>query len=207
MTKPGSAPRIGVLALQGAFREHRRAFEALGAAVTEVRLPRDLDGLSGLAIPGGESTTIGKLMEDAGLRAPLLDFAARGGALWGTCAGLILLSDEIVNPPPQFGAQPTLGLLRARVRRNAFGRQVASFEEPLAVAGLDAPFPAVYIRAPAIEAVGEGVEVLARRAGGEIVHVRSNRVLASAFHPELTADRRLHALFLKLAEAAPIPVS
>lgn len=192
-------PRIGVLALQGAFREHRRMLESLGATVTEVRLPADLSGLSGLIIPGGESTTIGKLLLDYGLREPIQGLHAAGGAIWGTCAGAILLARQIGGGPTQFGgAQPGLDLMHLRVQRNAFGRQADSFETPLEVRGLDTPFPAVFIRAPTIESVGPGVEVLAR-VGSAVVLAREGRLLASSFHPELTGDSRLHRLFLDLA--------
>ncbi|AFZ69110.1 pyridoxal 5'-phosphate synthase glutaminase subunit PdxT [Deinococcus peraridilitoris] len=191
---------IGVLALQGAFREHRRLLEQLGASVREVRLPTDLQGLSGLIIPGGESTTMGKLMLDYGLREPLRAFAAQGHAVWGTCAGAILLARDIRGVPPQFGTQPSLDLLDMTVRRNAFGRQVDSFEESLQIEGLESSFPAVFIRAPVIESVGARVNVLARHQG-QIVLVRQGALLASSFHPELTHDTRLHELFLKVARA------
>ncbi|MBB6096694.1 5'-phosphate synthase pdxT subunit [Deinobacterium chartae] len=190
-------PTLGVLALQGAFREHRRALEALGAVVREVRLPRDLTGLSGLIIPGGESTTIGKLMEDYALREPIHEFYRQGGAVWGTCAGAILLAKDIED-----SQQPRLGLMNIRVRRNAFGRQVDSFATPLEVQGLDAPFEAVFIRAPVILSAAPGTEVLARH-GEQIVLVRQGRLLASSFHPELTPDTRLHRLFLELARLDP----
>ena len=193
---------IGVLALQGAYREHRLALEALGASVREVRLPGDLEGLAGLIMPGGESTTITQLLLEYGLDQPLRDFAASGGGLWGTCAGAILLAREVTNPSPQFGKQFTLGLLDIRVRRNAYGRQRDSFEEGLAVEGLDGPFPAVFIRAPVIESVGPEVEVLATRGGAPVL-VRAGRVLASTFHPELSGDARLHALFLNLVQDQP----
>ncbi|EYB67698.1 glutamine amidotransferase subunit PdxT [Deinococcus phoenicis] len=199
MTQPTP---IGVLALQGAFREHRQRLESLGAPVREVRLPGDLVGLGGLVIPGGESTTIARLMTDFGLWAPVRDFHAAGGAIWGTCAGAILLAREVGGAPPQFGGhQDSLALMDLTVRRNAFGRQVDSFHTPLDVRGLTAPFPAVFIRAPVIERVGEGVEILARHAG-QIVLARQGRLLASSFHPELTPDARLHALFLELAYTA-----
>lgn len=192
------APSIGVLALQGAFREHRQRLEALGAQVTEVRLPADLRGLHGLILPGGESTTMARLLSDFGLWQPVRDFHAAGGAIWGTCAGAILLAREVLGAPPQFGGrQESLGLMSLAVRRNAFGRQVDSFQVPLAVRGLEAPFPAVFIRAPVIERVGQEVEVLARH-GKQIVLARQGRLLASSFHPELTPDTRLHALFLTL---------
>ncbi|MEW6422208.1 MAG: pyridoxal 5'-phosphate synthase glutaminase subunit PdxT [Deinococcota bacterium] len=199
----GEAPHVGVLALQGAFREHRQRLEALGAHVTEVRLPADLAGLQGLILPGGESTTIARLMTDYGLWQPIRDFHAAGGAIWGTCAGAILLARAVLGAPPQFGGhQDSLGLMDLTVRRNAFGRQVDSFRVPLEVRGLEAPFPAVFIRAPVIEQVGEGVDVLARHQG-QIVLARQGRVLASSFHPELTPDPRLHALFLDMS----VPVS
>ncbi|WP_052016319.1 pyridoxal 5'-phosphate synthase glutaminase subunit PdxT [Deinococcus sp. RL] len=202
--RPAASP-IGVLALQGAFREHRRMLESLGATVREVRLPADLAGLSGLILPGGESTTMARLMDDDALWEPLRGFHAAGGALWGTCAGAILLAREVEGAPPQFGGrQRSLGLIDLTVRRNAFGRQVDSFEVPLSVRGLDPPFPAVFIRAPAFSRVGEGAEVLASHAGIPVL-ARQGRVLASAFHPELTADSRLHRLFLELVgEGVPV---
>jgi pyridoxal 5'-phosphate synthase pdxT subunit len=182
---------VGVLALQGDFREHKLMLERLGCSVQEVRLPKHLEGLSGVIFPGGESTTIGKLMVAFGLDVALKEFAANGGAIWGTCAGAILLATDIVDSD-----QPRLGLLEMRIRRNAFGRQVDSFEVPLEVAGLDAPFHTVFIRAPVIEAVGEGVEVLSSFEG-RIVVARKGRIMASSFHPELTNDSRLHQLFLE----------
>jgi len=194
--------RIGVLALQGAFREHRRMLERLGAEVCEVRLPADLDGLAGLVIPGGESTTMGKLMLDYGLRDPIRDFHAAGGAIFGTCAGAILLSREVLGAPPQFGHQPGLELMDLSVQRNAFGRQVDSFQTDLDVSGLGSPFPAMFIRAPVIGAVGEGVQVLARY-GGQVVLAREGRLLASSFHPELTDDARIHELFLSMVQQMP----
>lgn len=201
---PSPPTTLGVLALQGAFREHRQRLEALGARVREVRLPTDLSGLDGLILPGGESTTIARLMTDFGLWAPIREFHARGGALWGTCAGAILLAREVLGAPPQFGGQQdSLAVMDLTVRRNAFGRQVDSFHTGLDIPELGAPFPAVFIRAPVIERVGEGVEVLARHEG-RIVLARQGRLLASSFHPELTPDTRLHALFLKMA-AVPVP--
>lgn len=189
--------KVGVLALQGAFREHRRMLESLGAQVREVRLPADLEGLAGLVIPGGESTTMGKLMMDYGLRDPIRDFHAAGGAIFGTCAGAILLSTQVLGAPPQFGHQPSLSLMDISVQRNAFGRQVDSFQTSLEVTGLDMPFPAMFIRAPVIGAVGAGVQVLARQ-GGQVVLARQGRLLASSFHPELTDDPRIHGLFLDM---------
>jgi pyridoxal 5'-phosphate synthase pdxT subunit len=187
-----STPRIGVLALQGAFREHRQAFERLGVSVVEVRLPRHLDGLHGVVIPGGESTTMAKLMRDYDLDAALKGFHRDGGALWGTCAGAIELATEIVG----FPEQPRLGLMDIAVVRNDYGRQVASFEADLDIEGLAEPFHALFIRAPRITRVGEGVRVLARYEG-DIVAAASDRLLATVFHPELLGDDRVHALFLE----------
>ena len=198
--------KVGVLALQGAFREHRRMLERLGAEVQEVRLPADLAGLSGLIIPGGESTTMGKLMLDYGLRDPVRAFHAAGGAIFGTCAGAILLSREVLGAPPQFGHQPSLSLMDISVQRNAFGRQVDSFQTDLEVGGLGTPFPAMFIRAPVIGSVGEGVEVLARQ-NGQVVLARQGRLLASSFHPELTQDTRIHLLFLNMIPKAAVPVT
>jgi len=185
---------VGVLALQGAFREHKRALERLGAQVTEVRLPHHLEGLSGVVIPGGESTTVAKLMKSYGLDTALVDFHRAGGALWGTCAGAIAISSEITGHPEQ----PRLGLLEMEVARNAYGRQVASFETDVAVEGLESPFRALFIRAPRIVQVGEGVDVLARY-GGDPIMVEKGRLMATVFHPELSGDDRVHAHFLELA--------
>lgn len=184
-------PRVGVLALQGDFREHRLILERLGAEVVEVRLPRHLDGLAGLIIPGGESTTMAKLMLAYGFDDAILEFVADGGSLWGTCAGAILLSTAIVANPQQ----PRLGLIDITVDRNAYGRQVASFEADLTVAGLPGTVHVLFIRAPRIVRVGDGVEVLASWEG-EPVLVRSGRVMAGVFHPELGDDSRIHELFL-----------
>ena len=200
-----TAPRIGVLALQGAFREHRQRLEGLGAAVTEVRLGRDLRGLSGLILPGGESTTMARLMTEYALWEPVRAFHAAGGQLWGTCAGAILLSRDVLGAPPQFGRQDSLNLLDVTVQRNAFGRQIDSFTTDLPVRGLDGAFTAVFIRAPAFTRVGDGVEVLAEY-GGQAVMVRAGRVTASAFHPELTPDGRLHELFVREC-AAPVALT
>ena len=185
--------KVGVLALQGAFREHKRALERLGAEVTEVRLPTQLDGLAGVVIPGGESTTIAKLTQLYGLDEALGAFYARGGAVWGTCAGAILLATELVGRPDQ----PRLGLLELSVTRNDYGRQVASFETDLVVSGLSEPFRAVFIRAPRITRVGPEVEVLASYAGDPVM-VAKDKLLATVFHPELSGDDRIHARFLSL---------
>lgn len=187
---------VGILALQGAFREHRLAFGRLGVTARDVRLPGQLEGLDALVIPGGESTTMAKLMAAYGLDEAILAFHARGGAVWGTCAGAIAIAQEIEGRPDQ----PRLGLLRATVARNAYGRQVASFEADLDVAGLDAPFHAVFIRAPRIVSPGEGSEVLAEYEG-DAVAIASGRTMATVFHPELSGDDRIHALFLQRCAA------
>lgn len=184
-------PTVGVLALQGAFREHRLAFERLGATVREVRLPGHLDGVDGVVIPGGESTTMAKLMTSYALDDALARFAAGGGAVWGTCAGAIAVASEIVGHPEQ----PRLGLLDIAVERNAYGRQVASFEAELEVAGFDRSFHAIFIRAPRIARAGDGVEVLARLQGDPVA-VRRARFMATVFHPELSGDDRLHRYFV-----------
>jgi 5'-phosphate synthase pdxT subunit len=189
-----AAPRVGVLALQGDVREHTRALSEVGATPVEVRRESDLSGLDGLVVPGGESTTMGRLLEVFELLEPLRA-AVRGGLpAYGSCAGMILLADEVLDGRP---GQPLVGGLDVSVRRNAFGRQVDSFESPLEVEGLDAPVHAVFIRAPWVERVGPGVEVLAREAGGHPVAVRQGPLLATSFHPELTGDARVHGLFVR----------
>ncbi len=190
--------QIGVLALQGDFEEHLAMLRRLGVQTRQVRLPHDLDGLDGLIIPGGESTTISRLAEAYGLVQPLRDFARAGRAVWGTCAGAIYLA----RSAPDLD-RPTLGLLDIVIRRNAFGRQIDSFEAELDVAGIQGgPFHAIFIRAPLIESAGAGVETLARLPDGGIVAVREGALLATAFHPELTSDARLHRLFVGMAAAA-----
>jgi len=189
--------RIGVLALQGAFIEHQKIMEGLGAQVTQVRLPSDLKDLQGLIIPGGESTTIGKLAVDFNLMEPLREFA-RAHAVWGTCAGSIFLSKDASR------SQPLLSMMDIKVERNAFGRQVDSFEIDLDIPCLNkisndkAPFHAIFIRAPLIEKVGAGVEVLASLTDGRIVAAQEAHWLATSFHPELTADDRFHRYFLEM---------
>ncbi|WP_346667284.1 pyridoxal 5'-phosphate synthase glutaminase subunit PdxT [uncultured Desulfovibrio sp.] len=194
---------IGVLALQGAFREHAAAVSRLGADVRELRQRSHLDGIDALILPGGESTVMGKLLTELGMLEPVRERIAAGMPIYGSCAGLILLCETI-----EASDQPRIGLLHASVRRNAFGRQADSFETDLAVAGLDAPLRAVFIRAPLITAVGPDVEVLARvdmaahgGAGERIVAVRQGNILATSFHPELTPDTRLHAAFLAMLPA------
>lgn len=188
--------RIGVLALQGAFIEHKQVLAQVGVEPVEVRLPEHLEGLNGLIIPGGESTTIGQVAERWGLLEPIRQFARSGRPLWGTCAGMILMAKEVIDGVP---GQPLLGLMDIAVRRNAFGRQVDSFEADLEIPALGAePFHAVFIRAPTIERVGKGVEVLARLEDGRAVAVRQGSMLATAFHPELTRDERFHRYFAHL---------
>ncbi len=200
-------PVIGVLALQGAFAEHVRALARLGVISREVRLPADLDGLDGLIVPGGESTTIGKLLGRTGLLDAIRQQATADALpVWGTCAGLIVLATDIGDSGSRIGQpQPLLGLMDLRVRRNAFGSQLDSFETDLAAPAVaDRPLPAVFIRAPVIEATGDGVEVLARLPDGRPVAARQGRFLATAFHPELTDDLAFHRYFVEVvaAEAA-----
>ena len=185
--------KIGVLALQGAFLEHRQMLERCGVESGEVRTVEHLDGIDGLILPGGESTTIGKLMHRFGLDEAISRRVREGMPLFGTCAGLILMATDIEESD-----QRRLGLMEITARRNAFGRQVDSFECNLDVAGLGPePVRAVFIRAPYISRVGKGVEVLAV-AEGKIVLARQGHLLAGAFHPELTADTRIHRLFLDM---------
>jgi 5'-phosphate synthase pdxT subunit len=194
---PADAPVIGVLALQGNVLEHLRALREAGARPVRVRKPGDLEGLDGIVIPGGESTTIGRLLRLTGVEEPLRELVASGLPTFGTCAGMIVLSDQLVEGRPQ----PLLGGLDVVTRRNAFGRQVDSFETDLRVAGFeDEPVHAVFIRAPWIERAGERVEVLAE-VDGHPVLVRQGPILAAAFHPELTPDRRLHRAFVELVRA------
>ncbi len=182
--------RLGVLAIQGGFEAHLRILRGLGAEATEVRAPAQLEDLDGLVIPGGESTTIVKGIESSGLEGPIRAHHAAGGAVLGTCAGLIVCDDA------------HLGLLDVTARRNAFGRQLQSFEADLAVEGIgDELLHAVFIRAPWVERAGAGVEVLASYEGHPVA-VREGAVLACAFHPELTEDSRLHALFMAIATKA-----
>jgi 5'-phosphate synthase pdxT subunit len=190
---PGAGLVVGVLALQGGFREHRVQLERLGVRTLEVRHPPDLEGLDGLVLPGGESTTIHKLLAAYDLAEPIRALAEAGGVIYGTCAGLIAVARETVE-----GAPPTLGLMDIVARRNAFGRQACSFEADLEVDGLGpAPVRAVFIRAPWIESAGPGVEVLATFRS-RIVAARQGGVLVTAFHPELTDDARLHELFISM---------
>lgn len=192
--------RIGILALQGAFREHEKMLRQLGVEAIQVRLPEDLEGLDGLIIPGGESTTIGKLAVEYGLVQPLRQFAAEK-PVWGTCAGMIFMAKDIGRE------QPLLGMMDIKVERNAFGRQIDSFETSLDVSrlnGSDRRFPAVFIRAPKIVAAEEedGVEVLARLEDGTAVAAQQGHWLVTAFHPELSADPRFHRYFVEMVRAS-----
>lgn len=185
--------KLGVLSLQGAWRQHAEALEALGATAVEVRVPEDLSGVDAIVLPGGESTTLSRLLQTSGLFDPLAERMNDGLPAFGTCAGMILLARHVLDGRPD---QRSFGAVDVAVRRNAFGRQVDSFEAHLAVDGMaGGRFPAVFIRAPAVERVGEGVEVLAE-VDGQPVLCRQGAVLVSAFHPELSGDLRLHSLFL-----------
>lgn len=189
--------RIGVLALQGAFAEHIATLRRLGAEAIEVRTPAHLEGLGGLILPGGESTTMGLVAERWGLVEPLRAWVHSGKPTWGTCAGMILLAEQATGQKQ--GGQPLIGGLRVTVNRNYFGRQVASFETVLNVPSFDPPHsPGIFIRAPAITELGEGVEPLAALPGPVYVAVSQGPILATAFHPELTADTRWHARFIDM---------
>ena len=187
---------VGVLALQGDFAEHEAVLQQLGARPREVRLPEELDDLDALIIPGGESTTLTRLIAVYGLREPIRAFAA-DHPVWGTCAGMIVMARQATNLD-----RATLDLVDIVVERNAFGRQVDCFETELQIEGLEGPpYRAVFIRAPLIQSVGEGVEVLGRLEDGGIVVARQGHFLVTAFHPELTADGRVHAYFLSFIAA------
>jgi pyridoxal 5'-phosphate synthase pdxT subunit len=189
--------KIGVLALQGAFIEHEKMLAQLGAEAVQVRLPQQLEGLDGLIIPGGESTTIGKLATEYGLMEPLRKFAQEKPT-WGTCAGMIFLAKDI-----GIDRQPILGVMDITVNRNAFGRQIDSFEADLPIKGIDGePFHAMFIRAPVMTGADEnaGVEILSTLPDGRIVAAQQGHLLATAFHPELTHDNRMHQYFLEMVE-------
>ncbi len=193
--------KVGILALQGASARHAEALGALGAHPVDVRVPEDLSGVDALVLPGGESTTMSRLLETSGLFGPVAARLADGMPAFGTCAGMILLSADVLDGRPD---QRTFGVVDVAVRRNAFGRQVDSFETDLEVAGLPGGgFPATFIRAPVVERVGEGVEVLATVEGADgrrrPVLCRQGPVLVAAFHPELSGDLRLHQFFLTTA--------
>lgn len=189
--------RIGVLALQGDFLEHIQVLKAIGVEASEVRLPDHLDGLTGLIIPGGESTSIVKLADLYGLREAIRKAVGRGMAVWGTCAGMIVIARELENDRPE-----PFGLLDVKVSRNWFGRQIDSFEQNLRIKGLEGdPYHCVFIRAPAFTSLGPDVETLAAIDDGTPVAVRSGKMMATAFHPELTDDVRIHKMFLRLADS------
>jgi pyridoxal 5'-phosphate synthase pdxT subunit len=189
---------IGVLAVQGDFIEHQHALESVGVDAPEVRLPHQLDGLDGLIIPGGESTTIVQLIDIYGFRSVLEKAAGDGLPIWGTCAGMIVMAKSLSDRRPD-----PLKLMDIEVSRNAFGRQVDSFEADLTVTGLDeTPFRAVFIRAPVVDEMGPDVEVISSLDDGRPVAVRQGAMLATAFHPELTGDSRMHRLFADMAEGS-----
>jgi len=189
--------KIGVLALQGDFEEHCAVLKGLGVEAREVRLPRDLEDLDGLILPGGESTTIGKLARTYGLLDTLKE-RSRNLPMWGTCGGLVFMARDVGMD------QPILGVMDMVVQRNAFGRQVDSFEEDLEITGVEGgPFHGVFIRAPVIVEVGPGTEIIGRVSDGRVVAVRQGRLLATSFHPELTRDDRLHRYFLGIVQEAP----
>jgi len=185
--------KVGVLALQGAFARHVAALTALGCAATEVRTEAELDSVDALVMPGGESTTVSKLLDSNRLFEPLAERLERGMPIFGTCAGMILLASEVLDGRAD---QRSFGAIDIDVRRNAYGRQVDSFETDLVVDGLDGPFHAVFIRAPRVERVGASVDVLAR-VGEDPVLCRSGQVWVAAFHPELTDDLRIHQRFIE----------
>lgn len=190
--------RIGVLSIQGDFLEHRRIIEDLGVEAPEVRLGRDLAGLDGLVIPGGESTTIVQLLDIFDMRRMVVGLVRDGMPIWGTCAGMIVLADRLTDHRPE-----PLRLMDIEVSRNAFGRQVDSFEADLEMDGIEgSPFRGIFIRAPAVTMVGPGVRVLARLDDGRPVAVREADMLATAFHPELTGDSRIHQMFLQIVRGA-----
>lgn len=184
---------VGVLALQGAFREHEEMLHRMGVATRQVRLPRDLADIDRIILPGGESTTIGKLLVMYDLLTPLRERIIAGMPAWGTCAGAILMSRRIVDGRPD---QPALQVMDIEARRNAFGSQLDSFEADVDIKGLDRPFHTVFIRAPILEKPGEHCHVLASLPDGRIVAARQDNMLATSFHPELTDDSRIHELFL-----------
>ena len=188
-------PKIGVLAIQGDFLEHRQALARLGVEAPEIRLPHQLEDVDGLIIPGGESTTIAQLIDIYGFREALRERARQGMAVWGTCAGMIVIADRLTDARPE-----PLRLMDIEVSRNAFGRQVDSFEADIEFQDIEgAPFHCVFIRAPVVNRVGASVRTLAALDDGRPVAVRQGRLLATAFHPELTGDSRIHELFARMA--------
>ena len=190
---------IGVLAIQGDVLEHRKMLDSIGIESSEVRLPEHLDDLDGLIIPGGESTTIVQLIDIYELRTPLVDKVNEGLAVWGTCAGMIVIAKNLNDKRPN-----PLGLMDIEVSRNAFGRQIDSFETDLDIHGIDGPpMHAIFIRAPLVTQIGSGLEILAEVGEGKPVAVKQNRLLATSFHPELTADSRMHSMFVDIAHSTP----
>lgn len=188
-------PTIGVLAIQGDFLEHRQALARLGVEAPEIRLPHQLEDVDGLIIPGGESTTIAQLIDIYGFREALRERARQGMAVWGTCAGMIVIADRLTDARPE-----PLRLMDIEVSRNAFGRQVDSFEADIEFQDIEgAPFHCVFIRAPVVNRVGASVRTLAALDDGRPVAVRQGKLLATAFHPELTGDSRIHELFARMA--------
>ena len=193
--------KVGVLAVQGDFAEHIAVLKRLGVDAAEVRLPRDLDGVEALIMPGGESTTFSYLMDLYDLKGPIKKMAGMGVPIWGTCAGMIMMARELTDKEPT-----PMGLMDILVTRNAFGRQIDSFEADLEIKNLgDEAFRAIFIRAPVILDVGQGVDILAHLPDGRPVAVRQGNLLATAFHPELSPDTRLHQYFLNLKQACPVP--
>ena len=191
-------PRIGVLSVQGDFLEHRQVLERIGVDAPEIRLPHQLDEVDGLIIPGGESTTIVQLIDIYGFRPALESKAKDGMPIWGTCAGMIVIADSLTDHRPE-----PLHLMNIGVSRNAFGRQVDSFEQELDVKDIEGPpFRAVFIRAPVVRSCGEGVKVMASLDDGQPVAVKQGSLFATAFHPELTDDNRIHELFVRIVKGA-----
>lgn len=186
--------KVGVLALQGAYVSHIEALSSLGVEALEVRIPADIEKIDRLVIPGGESTTISMLLDWNGMRTPIQESISRGMPIFGTCAGMIVLAREVLDGRED---QTPLGAIDITVRRNAFGRQVDSFESDIEVTGLDDPFPSVFIRAPIVESIGEGVEVYAR-VDEKIVLCGTESILVASFHPELSNDGRIHEMFLAM---------
>ena len=189
-------PKVGILAIQGDFHEHILALDRLGVESLEIRLPQQLDEIDGLIIPGGESTTIVQLIDIFGFREVLVERVENGMPVWGTCAGMIVIADKLKDHRPE-----PLHLMNIEVSRNAFGRQVDSFETDLDIKGIEGPpYHAIFIRAPVVTELGEDVEVLAGLEDGRPVAVRQDNMMATAFHPELTDDTRVHELFVRMVE-------
>ncbi len=189
--------QIGVLALQGDFREHSEVLRKLGCRPVEIRKKEDLKTIKGLIIPGGESTTISKLLKEFKLNQNIIELHKKGIPIYGTCAGAIVLAKDIHNYPKQ----PSLGLINISIDRNAYGRQIESFEENISIRGEKKPFPAIFIRAPIIKEIGKNVEILAKQNGNPVL-IKEDSILVSTFHPELTEDTRIHKMFLEMIKKA-----